>query len=63
MKKGYIHLYQVKNEDFFFIGKSGFTGIKRLSEIIHEQDIAEKQLQQVFEHVQSPSNQYEMELS
>lgn len=24
-KKGYIHLYQVKNENYYFIGKSGFT--------------------------------------
>ncbi|MCM3571270.1 ArdC-like ssDNA-binding domain-containing protein [Neobacillus mesonae] len=63
-KKGYIHLYQIQHEDLFFVGKSGFTGIKRLSDIYHDQSVAHEQFQQVFEHVQSYSKKtHEMELS
>ncbi|TCN18409.1 ArdC-like ssDNA-binding domain-containing protein [Mesobacillus foraminis] len=62
-QKGFIHLYQIRNEDLFFIGKSDLTGIKRLSEIIMEKSIAHEQFQQVTEHVQSPSKTTkEMEL-
>lgn len=61
-KKGYIHLYQVKNEEIFFIGRSGFTGIKRLSEIIQDKAVAERQFQKAFDHVQV-SKHKEMELN
>ncbi|MBT2757926.1 hypothetical protein J7E71_18800 [Mesobacillus foraminis] len=61
-KKGFIHLYQVKNEELFFIGKSNFAGIKRLSETIRNESLALEQFQQVFEHIQTPSKTKEMEL-
>jgi hypothetical protein len=61
-RSGYIHLYKIKGDNSFFIGKSGFTGVKRLSEITHEQPVADKMFSQLAEHMRSPGKYAEMEL-
>lgn len=62
-QKGYIHLYQIKGEESFFVGKSGFTGVKRLSDIANELSTITEQFDQVIHHVQSQNKIKEMELS